>query len=265
MYLTYRKIDPTGNITGLVENPVDESLRAFAARPLMQAEPDMEQVGFVSPCGEADIRLDMAGGEFCGNASLSAAALWLSRHGGESARVRVSVSGAENAVSAFVRKTGDNCYAGTVDMPLPLSAEMRELPVPGGGLCLPVVRFPGISHVIAPGDMSPAQAEAVIAYWCEVLGAEALGIMLWSPEGESLRPLVWVPGAETLCWERSCASGSSAVGAWAALSSGAGVSLSLKQSGGTLGVEAEISGGRIRSLRLSGQVRLGDTKTLEII
>ena len=53
MLISYRKADPSGNITGLVESPVEISLRPLVTQRVLSACPDMEQLGFVSPCGAA--------------------------------------------------------------------------------------------------------------------------------------------------------------------------------------------------------------------
>lgn len=262
MLIRYRRADPSGNITGLVESPVSASLRPLVAAQVMALCPDMEQLGFVSHCGDADIRLDMSGGEFCGNATLCAAALELMRRNMDSGTVAVSVSGAEKPLSVDVKKVSQGEYRGRVDMPLPKAVEDRTLP---GGLSLPVVEFPGISHVIVRGEIGDEQAAELIASWCDALEAEALGIMLFDEEAMTLRPLVWVPGSGTLFWERSCASGSSALGAWLALRDAFSRRIVLRQPGGEIAVETQLAEGSLTGLSMSGCVKLFDAKTLEII
>ena len=78
--------------------------------------------------------------------------------------------------------------------------------------------------------------------------ADALGLMFVDRDRSALTPLVYVPAAGTLFWETSCASGTTAVGAWAAGqncspgASGLPLTLSLKQPGGTLEITAEQDG-----------------------
>lgn len=261
MLVSYVKADPSGNTTVLVESPVAEPLRPALTRALLELMPEAEQLGYVSPCGQADIRLDMSGGEFCGNASLSAAALHFLRSGKSEGRVSVSVSGSPEPVTVELRQLDEGLYSGSVDMPRPLSVGKHSFPGPEGPMELPVVVYPGISHVIITRGLSEQQAEELIAPWCRLLEAEALGLMLFEPEGMKLRPLVWVPGSGTLFWEHSCASGSSAVGTWLAQSSREPAKLSLHQPGGCIGISAHPDG----SVRMSGCVRLFDAKTLEII
>ncbi len=256
MTLRYIKADPTGNITALVESPIAENRRAEAAAAIFAGDSSIEQLGFLSETAAGDIRLDMAGGEFCGNACLCAAAYHLRRCGGERGRVLVSISGADAPVPVEMQRLSENEYSGSVEMPLPLSIDTEG--------ANPVVNFPGISHVIIPYDTPASIAEALIRPMCAGLGADALGLMLFDEAASHLRPLVYVPGADTLCWERSCASGSCAVSAYLAHREAKDVSRSLSLPGGSLFAAAEYSEGRITGLRLGGKVRLGQAKDMEI-
>jgi len=247
--IEYALFDPTGNTTLLVETTVPAASQPQVARDLTEREPGTEQVGFVSPGGSGEIRLRMAGGEFCGNASMSAAALYLRRAGRREGTVTVRVAGTDEPVPAVLTALSEDAWRGTVTMPQPLSVGEEDLP---GGHRLPMVRFPGIAHVIAETAMSRAEAETLARRWCRRLGAEALGLMLLDRKAKTLAPLVFVPAAGTLCWESSCASGTTAVGAWLAASSGRPVGLSLTQPGGTLEIAADADG----RLLLSGTVRL---------
>ncbi len=261
MVIRYTIADPTGNITSLVESPIAYDLRQKVSAALMAAEADVEQLGFLSPAKNgADIALTMSGGEFCGNACLSAAAYHLRRTQAESGLVRVAISGAEVPVAVQLEKKDENEYAGFVDMPLPLGIE--PISTPFGQM--PIVRFPGISHVIVPSSLSHPEAEAMIAPLCATLGAEALGFMLLDEEAATLRPLVYVPGADSLFWERSCASGTSAVGAWLAKREQRDISLCLTQPGGSLTISAFYADGGVRRLSLGGSVRLLPEKSIEL-
>jgi len=155
-----------------------------------------------------------------------------------------------------MRKEAEDLYSGFVDMPLPLGISSVD------GFTL--VNFPGISHLILPHSLSPAEAENMIAPLCRRLGAEALGLMLFDPDTCTLRPLVYVPGAGSLFWEHSCASGTAAVGAAMALEKGKSVCLELKQPGGSLSIEAYWEAGCVCTLRLGGRVRLLTEKIIEI-
>ena len=114
-------------------------------------------VGFVSPA-ENGVSLRMAGGEFCGNASMSAAAWWLKQNGLKESKVLVHIWGTESPVPVEIRVCGDDVWGASVQMPLPLS--VGEEIFPQNGL-LPIVRFPGIAHVILEDGTLLGNAESL--------------------------------------------------------------------------------------------------------
>lgn len=246
MKIDYYLIDPTGNMTVIVTSPVDPSLRRSTALELMKTEPAAEQVGFLDTDA---CSLNMAGGEFCGNASMSAAAV-LAFEENYCGKVMLSVSGAGKPVAVEVLPCDGN-FKGKVLMPLP--REIRTVAFPEGDSFteLPTVFFEGISHIIAGPDMTPDRAEKNIARWCKMLGADGLGIMSVSDDMSSMTPLVYVPAAGTMFFESSCASGTAAVGAYYASLSNKPVKLDILQPGGKLTIEAEKS-----RLLLTGTVKI---------
>lgn len=248
MTLSYVLFDPTGNRTLLVLSPVPVEAQPRLAARLMRCEPETEQVGFVS-LADGGFALRMAGGEFCGNASLCAAVLTAERRGLTALETAGQVSGAPEPVAVSVARRGEGLWRGTVTMPRPLGISEKALP---GGGTLPVLRFPGISHVILRAPLPRPEAEALSSRWCAALGASALGLLFLDGAARALTPLVYVPGAQTLCWESSCASGTAAVGAFLAAEAGAPVCLTLRQPGGSLTVEAAPGG----APRLTGDVRV---------
>ena len=245
--VTYSLFNPTGNITLLVETAVPLEKQPEIAQHLMELEPETEQVGFVS-LAENGVSLRMAGGEFCGNASMSAAAWWLKQYGRKENTVLVHVWGTETPVPVDIREREDDVWEASVQMPFPLSVGEEKFPQSG---MLPIVRFPGIAHVILEDSTLLVKAESLAPEWCRELGTEALGLMFLDRKACTMKPLVWVPAAGTLCWESSCASGTTAVGAFLYAESGRETELPLKQPGGTLGIAAKADG----RLLLSGRVR----------
>lgn len=252
--MRYTLADPTGNITLLIESPCEPEKRCETALMLMGREPDSEQAGFIGPGdGECDVSLYMSGGEFCGNAAMSAAA-WYCREElkcrpGETAEVRVRVSGESAPVTVFPCCCGEDEFDCRIIMPAPV--EVAVLP-------LPLVRFRGICHMISETPMDRETAEAEVRERCRALGADALGIMFLDLAAGEMKPLVYVRESETLFWENSCASGTAAAGAYLAARAGKPISALLAQPGGTLRVEAEPG----KSPVLFGKVRL--KKTVEI-
>ena len=254
MELNYSVFDPTGNITIIVESSVPVSMQPGAARFLLRLEPEAEQVAFImsSPAG-SDIAIRMSGGEFCGNATLCAAACAAIKAGIEDeAVINVSVSGAENIIPVSVKREGINIFSGSVSMPSPLSITSAEFICRGRSCSYPLVNFPGISHmIVADGGLDAESASSIIPELCRNLGVEALGIMLYSHESGCLDPFVYVAEIDSLYHEHSCASGSTAVAAYYSNNSGAPAEMSFTEPGGCLKVFSSAG-----SIRLYGSAAL---------
>ena len=95
MKLNVLRADPAGNITLFVLDPIERERRAALAAELMRRLPDMkiDQVGFACPAdADTDGRMEMMGGEFCGNAT-RAYAMYVARQRGGLSEVRLRVSG----------------------------------------------------------------------------------------------------------------------------------------------------------------------------
>ena len=278
-------LDPTGNITALVEGDVPVSRQPETAARIMRLRPETEQVGFVRMRGAdhaeesaqdtegqnetlnsgIQVRLRMAGGEFCGNASMSAAALYRYRTGGAYpagsdtwASVSLAVSGAAEPVEVRLREipAAGPAWSARVKMPKASGIEPFE--------DMTLVRMQGISHmIIEEGSRffhlknDKSAAEAAVREWCGRLSADGLGLMFLAREEAAQRwkmtPLVFVPGSGTVFWENSCASGTAAAGMCFSARSGKREELALQEPGGELQVFSDPATGETW---LSGTVRL---------
>lgn len=268
MNLSYSIFDPTGNITALVETQTDPEQRRMIADRIMDVHPEVEQVGFVRfadrDADPFDTELQMAGGEFCGNASMCAAAFFQLRHSRNPAegKVRLRVSGTPNPVNVSLQQQNDESFYASIHMPAAAGISYIEFRFNKITSVLPVVRMEGITHVIIQMD-SPfwsmktnhAAAEQTVAVWCKELAADGLGLMFLEINGDDheLTPLVYIPGSGTTFWENSCASGGTAVGIYLASKAVSPVRISLREPGGRHFVDSDpITGKTI----LSGMVRL---------
>ena len=264
--LEYKVFDPTGNITALVETQVDPADQPAAASWIMAQNPEVEQVGFVTfaaagagaPVADVPVSLRMAGGEFCGNATMCSAALYMIVNDmpGE-ANVKVRVSGTKEPLDVRLVRRDAVSFDAAVTMPPAVGIDELKLSdgmLPGNDvLRLPVVRMEGIAHVIIEPDSGffglkddSALAETLLRGWCGVLGAECLG-MMFLDEGKGVRaltPLVYVPGADTMFWENSCASGSAAAGMYLAAKEGKPVDVTFIEPAGSLRVTSDPDRGR---------------------
>ena len=243
--------DPTGNITALVSSPVAPEAQSAAAREILRLRPEVEQVGFFTE-SDTGLSLRTAGGEFCGNAAMSAAALALLRRGVPAGETGVSlrVSGASAPVEVRLRPAGEADFQAAVKMPP--AREIRETALRFGTLrgTLPVVWMQGISHILIEPDSvfwpllaDRRAAEQAVNDWCAELDADGLGLMFLDSAARRLTPLVYVPGSGTCFWENACASGTSAVGMALSARTGGPVDRVFREPGGTLRVTSEAGPG----------------------
>lgn len=263
MEVSFVKFSPTQNVTILVESPVPRQAQpALAARLLAYDGVGGEQVGFLeapTPPG-ARARLQMMGGEFCGNATMSVGAYLAWKAGlpdGEGMDCPLEVSGAEGRVSCRILRRGD-AFQGTVQMPLPEKFGRATLPADGGNLTLPAVFLPGIVHLIAEREtgLSREEIERRIRDWNQILGAEALGVLRYDAESGRMEPIVYVPATDSAVWEHGCGSGTAALGCWKAHSLGKSYRGVVNQPGGQIGVDVQVERGRIAGLTITGTVRI---------
>lgn len=260
-------MNPTGNITALVESNAEISRQPFIAGQIMKKHPEVEQVGFLhfSKAGgkTPPVRLSMSGGEFCGNASMCAAVLYAEEqkgNGSSEEEILLEVSGAQDPVKVRLQEKEDGYRTACVQMPPALGIDKVSLCFRDVSEALPVVRMQGISHVIIEEDSRFAflagekkAAEEAVQKWAKEICAEGLGLMFLCGSGREfqLTPLVFIPKSRTVFWENSCGSGSCACGIWLSEREGASLHITFRQPGGDLRTE----GSRKDGIRLYGKVQ----------
>lgn len=208
-------LSPAGNITALVKGLVDKKDKKRLNDQIMSRYPLVEQVGFY----ETDLKdrtatLEMAGGEFCGNATRSLAYLVLD---GKPGKIKVKVSGTNKVLKAGI-KLPKTSYA---QMPIYRSFEC----VKTIDKYLSLVRLGGISHLITPkpNDLESEELKTLAKKLLKKVGllksSPASGVMFTSYENGLLKidPVVWVRDIKTLFYETACASGTTAVALWKSL------------------------------------------------
>ena len=241
MELEFIKLSPLGNTTVFLRG--DVGTREHAALLCEAMDYDhlaAEQAGFlVAPhTEEALLRIEMAGGEFCGNATLSAAALAASE--GAESPFFVECSGAPEPLRAEARPLGAGRWLARAEMPQ--AHELRRLSLDGlsfGGAAI-CVSLRGIAHlVVEAADLSAADYDEMLArLMCET-DADAYGVVPFERMGRDhfrIRPYVAVPCAGSRVFERACGSGSLAL-ALALGDAAEGTRIAVEQPGGTLFVE----------------------------
>ena len=254
------RADPSGNITLFVLDPVDASQRpALAERLMKRPGSDIEQVGFACPAREgADGRLEMTGGEFCGNATRAFGTL-LAKQAGMTgaAHMRVEASGCDRVVGVDA-----DLERGTARAEMPLPKLIRR--IDEGGICGTLVHLGGIAHLVTegvpPSETVLERAEPVFA---QFPGLDAYGVIFLN--SGKMTPLVKVPAAHTLVWEGSCGSGTVA----AAVAQSEGIQdgefvRSYEQPAGTIEATVTRRAGGVVAAYIGGTVRFGEIETVEI-
>jgi diaminopimelate epimerase len=262
-FFRYALFDPSGNTTALLIDPVPKPYRASVVRQLLDDQlQGIEQVGFLTvetePGGPAPLpRLEMMGGEFCGNAARATGA-WVAMHQGRPSakqlEIMLTVSGSGQPVRCLV----DLDEIGTAQnsacqMPLPEKITFWQAEIDGRRYSVPRVDFPGITHLIL-ADI-PADA-SLLPLLVDQLGikAEAVGVMFTRDNYRQMIPLVYVAASASTVFEGGCGSGTAAVGALLAFSAKASISATINQPAGKITVEAQYQGEQIQQLTISGDV-----------
>ena len=159
--IKYRIADPNHNITLLVETDIEVSRQKDIAISLMEKEKDVEQVGYIYRDGQGDIALRMAGGEFCGNATMSVAAYHLEKKKETTGIVKVHVMDDDSIIDVKANlddkgiwETEETLYSSKI--------ERKSFDTYNG---LPIVFFDSIAHIII-------EEKALIKDLCESKKAE---------------------------------------------------------------------------------------------
>ena len=268
MKLEYIKTDPTSNITVLVRTPVERAKQPEAAEKIMAADRQCEQVGFIEE-SESGPRLQMMGGEFCGNASRSAAAWALACDGGTQGVYDVSCSGCDTVLPAKVAQKGDGLYEAFIEMPYP--EDVSGVLVDAGDVPARFFRvdLPGITHFVhfVP-DLEGIDKEKywhILADYVDGEDFPAYGLILCDTKEQTMIPAVYVRDTDTLYWENSCGSGSAAVAAALACTTHKNVACYMKQPGGTLAIAAKVGEqGELQQIFIGGPDKLSQVRKATI-
>jgi len=175
----------------------------------MNLYPNVEQVGFLEKN-----KLTMAGGEFCGNATRSAALILLK---GRPGKINLKVSGVKNYLKAGIRKNGET-YS---EMPI-FNDVNKVISIPNTNSTEFLVEMQGIYHLInfnykqienLSTDEIKKQAKSRIEQ-LNLNKLSAVGIIYVNQKKEQylITPVVYVRKIDTLFLETACGSGSTALG-----------------------------------------------------
>ena len=260
MKLNILRADPAGNITVFVLDPIEKAQRAAIAEQIM-AIPFLkaEQVGYACPPEDGvDGRMEMMGGEFCGNAT-RAYGMYIARQKGGASEVKLRVSGCDHVVTAQV-----DLEAGTARAEMPCPCSVQRITVNGHEGTL--VDLTGIAHFVVEGA-APSEEffRAVEPVFSGIAGLDACGVIFLDTETHRMTPLVKVIETNSLVWEGSCGSGSvaCAVAQSEGMQSG-GFSCEYTQPAGKVRASVERQNGKVIAAAIGGLVTLGEVMSIDL-
>ncbi len=255
--------DPAGNITAFVlnEDVKREDYIEISNKIMAIEKYKVEQVGFIHTSEKTgEERMDMMGGEFCGNASRSFG-LYLAKKRGLHGKntVSVDVSGTKDPLSVEVDT--DIMHAKTT-MPLPQRIDYIEFE----GKSIPAVVFEGIVHLITMDiEINEAVFERIKAVVTEKYAPEAFGVMILKKAEEYITPIVYVKETNSTIYESSCGSGSIATAIYLSHKNTDGdYTHKISQPGGTIEVTVQISGGKFTRTTIGGAVSIDEAVQIEV-
>ena len=264
MNLDYCIADPAGNVTVIVTSPVEKSEYAAISRRLLELIDGAEQVGFlVEPCFGGAVRLEMMGGEFCGNA-LRCAALYHAKEtvGFEKGIVKTEISGCDRVFDVAVDMTESSAEA---EMPLPVDTDIAML---WKTRIADAVIFDGIVHCVSyqdHSDIKPAWLKESLRSLAIQYRTSAVGLLQVDKEKLAVTPIVYVVSTDTMVYEGSCASGSEAVAICLVEDEPDGIyTYELTEPEGVLSVTAVKENGDVTSVRIGGMIGLGEKKEITL-
>jgi diaminopimelate epimerase len=250
---------PSGNTTAVVFDDIlgapREALNDFVMEQWKLQNPDqpeIEQCCFITEPQDprAIARVEMFGGEFCGNATRSAVQLLT---GGQDQQGFIEVSGAGKLLGFSVKDKKI-----TVEMPLPNNADSIAEDVEEGVL----VHLDGIAHVVVTDDSLRASLTArqlledLLKNNKYGLAEEpAFGVTYYDQETTKADFAVWVNEVNTTFDETACGSGTCSIGVAVAKATRGSVKLDVLQpSGQTISTESDFNGNQVEASRITGTV-----------
>ncbi len=203
-----------------------------------------EQVGFITPTlyPEAKGRMEMSGGEFCGNGLLALGAYLVWIEGTEKSTFPVEFSGVDKMLTCEVEKTSSLTYRVKGEMPVEeYRISKREMVIGDEKITGDLVVMKGITHFLFPlSDRKTSKPDfpSLLKKLEKEGDNQAYGALGYKITGEEihLSPWVYVPGIDSIREERSCGSGSLAAGLRWAEEKEESLRLNIQQPGGKIAV-----------------------------
>lgn len=250
-------VKPAGNDTALVEGIPAKKYRKQINDKIMQLFPNVEQVGFYKTSSTP--RLEMAGGEFCGNATRSFAYLFLK---GKKGQDNFKASGVKELLNAGI-KSSKTSFA---QMPIYKSFDrVKQLEK---DLCK--VEIKGITHLITPlsnfsKENLKMEGKKLLKKYDLLQTVPASGVMFYTKLEDGsykLDPIVWVRDIQSLFYETACASGTTAFGLMLSKQNSKSIKSQqiLQPSGQSLSVSVNLGNKNFTEASIEGPVEILEEK-----
>lgn len=249
--IPFVKFWPGGNTTALVVEKFPREQYVSIARKILDENKIIEQVGFLEKPENprAAIRLQMMGGEFCGNATRATAYFWAMKTRLKS--FKIEVSGFSELLSAKINN------------------DKVELELPGiffqkiQNKKMKIVDLMGIRFILQDFPKNSNKAQELIKKHKNTF--PAVGVLYASFEDKNITidPIVWVKETNTCYDESACGSGSIAAGIVKFLQNPKQKFFSVLQpSGETYNIKIEGSKNKITKIKFSGIVKYKGEESL---
>lgn len=247
---------PSGNTTAIIFDQMSGYGPKALNQQIMQAwksqkpdQPEIEQCCTIAKPQDPDAiaRIEMFGGEFCGNATRSA--LWLVADGQRRTGL-VEVSGVDRPLIFSVRDKEV-----MLEMPLPKDGELvRQVPE---GL---LVQLDGIAQLVAnKPEQTPRQLLTSLLQQNKYnLAAQpCVGVCFYDQASRKAQFCVWIKEVDTIFDETACGSGTCAIGVAQAWETGRSTTLDVIQpSGEVINTEAVCKPGGVDASFITGAVKI---------
>ena len=254
--------DPAKNITVFVLDDIDKKLYKSVAKDILEnTDYEAEQVGFIKePIMGGDIRLEMMGGEFCGNASRSIGMFFAQQNNIKNGTVSVEITGSNKPLNTKVDLEKETAE---IEMPIPKGIENIYVEDLG---TFPIVIIEGINHIIAENiDATEENFEKFKKAVYENYDVEAFGVMFFDIDKKYITPVVYVKDTDTTFFESSCGSGTLATIFYLGKDLKDGdLKYSISQPGGTIDAEIYKENGQTKKIAIGGVVKLSSKIEIEL-
>lgn len=203
-------VRPGGNDTALVKGLVEKSIRKTVNELILKDYSNVEQVGFYQYFPNRKLaQIEMAGGEFCGNAIRALAFLLLK---GKQGIIFIKSSGINEVLKAGINKRNE------VYTQIPVIKSLKKIKKMSRDVYF--IPMEGIVFLITKNVTNDRQkiieeGKSLLKQYNLLYKYPAAGVIFVSQkQGKSLKidPVVWVRDVKTLFYESACASGTAAVG-----------------------------------------------------